>query len=120
MSLLSLRVGVSVHPFPFGLVQLSTFPRETWIGRAVLHPASQVGTSPYWREEDCPYYDPEGGDTPGWGYDVGIVTGWEANNWREEPDNPAAHEVTFLTGMGGSLHYGAYNLWVPVGKREKE
>lgn len=103
--------------FPFDLVQLSTFPRETWIGRAVMCPGSQVGDTPHWLAEDCPFYQPD--EEPGPAYDVGIVVSWETETFRGEPDNPAAHEVTFLTGMGGSLHYGAYTLWVPVPRETK-
>jgi len=90
---------------------------------------SQVGDTPYWRAEDCPFYEAEDqmyegtlipGDEPGPAYDVGIVESWETDTYRREPDNPAAHEVTFLTGMGSSLHYGAYNLWVPVPREEQD
>ena len=103
---------------PFDLVQLSTLPLEQWKGRAVFHPGSQQGGDAYWRNEDCPFFcreaDKHGpADDPGTWYDVGVVVEWEAENWRQETDNPDAHEVYFLTGHGHTLHYGAGNLWTP-------
>jgi len=109
-------------PPPFDLVQLHTLPLDQWKGRAVFHPMSQQGDTAHWLAEDDPYFHAEAEmfegtlippDKKGPSYDVGIVVEWEADNWRQEPDNPGAHEVTFLTGDGGSLHYGAYNLWTP-------
>lgn len=108
---------------PFDLVQLHTLPINLWKGRPVFHPLYQVGDVAYWRAEDDPYFDPSSsydangelipGDEPGTEYDVGVVVKWETENWRRESNNPGAHEVYFLTGNGGTLHYAAFNLWTP-------
>lgn len=103
---------------PFDLVRLSTLPVDQWKGQPVFHPGCQVGDEAAWRSEDDPFFQAEPdehgpADEPGTWYDVGVVVRWETENWRQEPDNPDAHEVYFLTGHGHTLHYGAGNLWTP-------
>jgi hypothetical protein len=110
-----------IEGMPFDLVQLSELPPSKWIGRAVFHPALQAGGVPYWvpAEYPAPYRDEDDTSTlPE--FDVGVVLSFERDNWRGEPDNPKAHEVTFVTGSSvhtksgqRTLHYGAHNLWTP-------
>ena len=101
------------------LVQLSTLPRETWLGREVWHPFSQVGDQAHWRAADEPESYREAGLTDKelleWSYDRGTVVryvsalkfygeGWIG--WRvffkADPDDGL---------RWGGLQYDACNLW---------
>ena len=85
------------HAYPVpAVVQLSTLPREVWVGIPVFHPCEQRGAECNWH---C--------------YDVGVVV-------EVEPDPDFAEygewRVTFqgACGNGGwTLHYSPKNLWVP-------
>jgi hypothetical protein len=111
----------AIPGLPFTLVPLSTYPPETWVSRVVFHPPLQASGTPYWVPAEFPGTLRDESDTQtGPEYDIGIVICFEVNNWRGEPDNNEAHEVTFVTGPHSipdkghsSLHYGAYNLWTP-------
>jgi hypothetical protein len=76
------------------VVQLSTLPRELWVGLPVLHPCGQSGATPNWLV-----------------YDVGIVV-----EVFEDSDLPGEFRCRFVHSMGqanGTLQYSPDNLWVP-------
>lgn len=108
-------------PPPAGLVQLSTLPSETWVGRTVYHPMCQQEDRPYWRLLDAPELLRV--ESRVWWhvyrYDVGVVTKWVSKAttpefgghlWDDEravfflPDN------TQTTTWDG-LRYPDWNLW---------
>lgn len=101
---------------PFDLVQLSTLPVDTWLGRAVFHPMEQRGDEAIWLISDEDREDarkvgspiPDDEDTC---YDVGVVKEW----WEDEhfADIPGSTRVQFVTACGSSLHYASTNLWTP-------
>lgn len=72
------------------LIQLSNLPRESWIGRGIFHPHTQMGHDPVWLR-----------------WDSGVVVDMD---WYEPFEQWRA---TFATGMG-TLNYAASNLWVMV------
>jgi hypothetical protein len=95
---------------PAGLVQLSTLPPDTWRGRLVFHPMTQICGVPYWREADVPKDHPrvmDPGEQQLYLYDTGVVLSHDPGHYLGRP------EVTFrLWGTQMStLHYGAHNLW---------
>lgn len=84
------------------LVQLSTLPRELWLGLPVFHPFSQAET-------------PEGDPVCSWHtYDVGVVVAVEPDpDWFEEHGEWRVHFQGAVGDGGWTLHYGPSNLWVP-------
>ena len=94
-----------MKPPPAALVCLTSLPRETWLGTTVYHPMSQRGGVPYWRELDAPPLYPGEERSEAYRYDVGVVD-------SVAPDPLGGWRCRFRTRGGGTLVYGAYNLWV--------
>ena len=84
------------------LVQLSTLPRERWLGLPVFHPFAQAETA-------------EGEVTCDWHrYDVGVVVEIEPDPvWFEEHGEWRVHFQGGCGDGGWVLHYSPTNLWVP-------
>jgi hypothetical protein len=106
---------------PFDLVQLSSLPEETWLGRAVFHPLEQRGDDDgnvvaIWtltdedREIAAFFGDPVSEDAWDTEYDVGVVKEWEP-----DPDfaDLGVVRVTFVMCAGHVLRYASTNLWTP-------
>lgn len=91
------RGALPVHlpqPVP-DVVQLSTLPRDLWVGLPVFHPIGQEGNLPDWR---C--------------FDVGVVM-----RVHPHPDLSGEFKCEFVAGfLGGvsTLRYSPWNLWVPT------
>ena len=76
------------------VVQVSTLPRETWVGLPVFHPFSQEGGTPNWLV-----------------YDVGVIVDVFA-----DPDLEDEFRCRFVYSVGtqnGTFLYAPSNLWVP-------
>ena len=100
------------------LVQLSTLPREEWIGKVVYHPRAQADSTPYWCDADLPDILRCSGHTDETiRYDVGVVNSFE-------PD-PHFHDLGYWRvafsvpgGKYGNLYYNQDNLWIENDKLE--
>jgi hypothetical protein len=104
---------------PDGLVQLDSLPRETWVGRSIFHPMSQMGGVPHWREADVPepMRDPDDESPEVYMYDVGVVTEFMSDQefYGELGWKPETQQVWFKDpadkGDWKGLHYPDYNVW---------
>lgn len=101
-------------PPPQGLVPLSIFPREYWIGRTVYKPCFQIGGIAYWRELDVPELHRFSDLLPlrMYRYDVGIITQHFNEQESEEDLHFLPDEIKVVFQRGESrLIYSSIWLW---------
>lgn len=77
------------------VVQLSTLPRELWVGLPVFHPQEQQGSLADWES-----------------FDVGVVIDVEPD--ADFPDEYRCQFVAGFIGETSTLRYAPWNLWVPA------
>lgn len=103
---------------PDGLVQLSTLPRDTWVGRSIFHPMQQAGGVPYWRPKGAPrIFHDEDVDPERYDYDVGVVVKFILSEefYKDGVNDDDHYQVWFKEPSDKNewdgLHYGADNCW---------
>lgn len=104
-------MGVILDKPPFNLVQLSTVPKDKWIGLAVFHPLSQVGNKASWNSNHLVCKFTHGGSSteqvmPLPQYDVGVIISFKYD------DLARMQQVSFVGACGSVLRYAETNLWV--------
>lgn len=104
-------MGILLGKPPFNLVQLSTIPKEKWIGLAVFHPFSQMGNEANWSSDDLVSKvthseNLTGKLVPTTQYDVGVIISFEYD------DLARMQRASFVSSWGSVLRYTESNLWV--------
>jgi hypothetical protein len=91
-------LDIPVHiptPIPLDLVQLSTLPREEWVGKPIFHPQGQMGDLANWHR-----------------YEIGVVIAVEPDPHFDDKVRCRFLMADFRS-QSDAIAYPPNNLWTP-------